>query len=139
VDFDGSEFIDGSPCRDCQYEEPPGEWIRLDAAMAAYNERRERHLKRLYGMNYSDREIGEAVGMTEAGVRKWRERRGIAAHGFLGYEKWKDPEAYAEASRQRLLVDNPVKNRWLNGRKPSEDSQIHGVLSSDPSGPYIHW
>lgn len=116
VDFDASPYITGAPCADCQFYEPPNEWLKLDYVKAVENSRRDRHIERLVKRRYSDSEIGEAIGMSGKGVASRRRALGITANVFTGDEKWRDPDAVKEAIGARMR-GNSYKQGWGVGQK----------------------
>jgi transposase len=116
VDFDPTPYLPGAPCADCQLDEPMYEWVKFDEVKRLEEERKARHIKRLWARRYSDYEIGQVVGMARATVRDHRYRLGLEAHTFTGDEKWKDPEAVRRQVGDRMRGNN-FKQGWGPGQK----------------------
>lgn len=130
VEFDASDYIPGAPCVDCQ-EVYSGEWRKFNVVKADEAERRLKLVGELYHKKYSDRQIREALGLTEPQVRASRKILGLPGHTDLGgTAKWDDVgwsgEKSAEASKAYWDdPDRPVrrKGRGRAVEGPLSDSE----------------
>lgn len=114
VDFDPAPFVPGAPCIDCQYEWPTDEFTRFDQVKEREEDRKNRHIKRLWGRRYSDNEIADALGLDRSSVRNRRIKLGLEAHTFTGDEKWRDPEAVKQKIGDRMRGQH-YKQGWKKG------------------------
>jgi hypothetical protein len=78
VDFDGTEYLPGAPCEDCQYdvEEPEIGWLRPNGwkrlKEREYRAKRKELVRYFYDQGYADTQIAEKLGMDKSTVKRVR-------------------------------------------------------------------